>query len=431
MKSTTYAGATRILFSAGMILVAALSAQAANPVTFSIDMTSQPSATDVFIRGSFNGYGTVNQLTNDGTGVYTGTVAIADSPGTLEQCKFFYQPGDNWEGDPNRQFLLAGGAQVLPLTTWNAKYPAPTNNVTFQVDMSAQVLLGAYAPGQTMRVAGDFTGWGDGADLTNNPALSGNATNIYSGIIPVTGFPGGTGNYKFRANGGWESPASTGGNNRAFQIAGGDQALPLVFYNDASLCDLLPQDTTVTFSLHITNGTPAFDGSAFNSSSDSVYINGEFLGWWGWGPFGGPASAQLTNNPIGSDYYQQTFVIPKGHTLAQTYKFSINGPDNEAGFAINHVRYIRTLGTTFTMPTDEFMTNSASVRTEQSFGNLIVGAPVSGNIPVSWLGRPCVTLQFSTNLSAGAWVDLPATEATQSTNWPNTGTRFFRLLKRP
>ena len=422
---------SRIVFSAGTLAIAAIAARGANTVTFQIDMTSQPAATDVYIRGSFNGWGTVSQLTNNGSGVYTGTVAVADSPGSVEQCKFYYDPGANWEGDPNRQFILAGGDQTLPLTTWNAKYPAPTNNVTFQCDMNAQVLLGAYTPGQTMRVAGDFTGWGDGADMTNNPTLSGSASNIYSAVVPVTGFPGGGGSYKFRANGGWESPASTGGNNRTFTIAGGDQVLPLVFYNDASPCDLLAQDTTVTFVLHITNGTPTSDGTTvFNSGSDAVYINGEFLGWWAWGPFGGPANTQLTNS--GPDLYQQSFVIPKGHTLAQTYKYSINGPDNEAGFAVNHVRYVRTLGSSFTMPTDEFLTNSAAVRTEPSFGNLTVGSPVAGNIPVTWLGRPCVTLQVNSNINKPTWVDLPATEATQSTNWPNTGgAKFFRLQKRP
>src|SRR3954470_3996032 len=152
MKSITSLPGTRMLCGAGMLLAVAIAARGANPVTFSIDMTAQPTATDVFVRGSFNGWGT-SQLANNGSGTYTGTVDIADSPGTVEQCKFFYQPGDNWEGDPNRSFLLTGGAQTLPLTTWNAKYPAPTNNVTIQVDMGVQILFGFYTPGDSMTVA--------------------------------------------------------------------------------------------------------------------------------------------------------------------------------------------------------------------------------------------------------------------------------------
>jgi len=439
MKSITSLPGTRMLCGAGMLLAVAIAARGANPVTFSIDMTAQPTATDVFVRGSFNGWGT-SQLANNGSGTYTGTVDIADSPGTVEQCKFFYQPGDNWEGDPNRQFVLASGGQTLPLTAWGQQYPAPTNNVTFQVDMSAQVLFGNFSPGQTVRVAGDFTGWGDGHDLTNNPALSGNATNVYSGIVPVTGFPGGGHDYKFRANSGWESPVSTGGNNRNFQVAGGNQTLPLVFYNDAVPCDLLSQDTVVTFILHITNGAPTFPNDpasplTFTKGTDYVALNGDFLGWWGWksgsNPFNeAPPNTVLTNNPPGSDFYQQSVVIPRGQGLAPTYKFSVNGYDNEAGFAVNHFRYVRTWNNFYQMPTDDFVTNAVASKVEQSFGNLVVGSPSGPNVPVTWLGRPCVTLQVRTDLASGSWTDLPASDSAQATNSPNAGTRFFRLQKR-
>src|SRR5689334_8354861 len=101
----------RTVLVAGALGVA-LAAQGQNPVTFQVDMTSQPGATDVFIRGGFNGWGTPNQLTNNGSGVYTGTVDIAASPGSVQACKFFYQPGDNWESISDRQFIIAGGAQT-------------------------------------------------------------------------------------------------------------------------------------------------------------------------------------------------------------------------------------------------------------------------------------------------------------------------------
>lgn len=519
----------------------AMALQAQNPVTFQIDMTAQ-SPTSVFVRGSFNDWGNSQPawaLTNNGSGIWSGTFDDTNAPGVVEACKFFYQPGDVWENDPNRQFVLQNGGQTLPLTTFNANdWPTPLNNVTFQVDMShqvnqsafdpntgyvrvsggfngwgesidftnnpaaidsatniysqtlqiagfpgatpgnykfrapigdtwetisdrpsftltggdqtlplvywnnispftptnpvtfqvdmtAQILTSAWTPGQPIRVAGAMTGWGDGVDLTNNPALSGNASNVYSQILPVVGNVGSTIEYKFRANFGWESPTSTGGNNRQFEIAGGAQVLPLVFYNDASVCDILQQDTTVTFVLHLTNGTTATDGTVYNGGQ-GVYINGEFNGWAPWDIF----LPQMVNNPIGSDYYEYTTLIPAGRTLAQKFKLSIGGADNEAGFGADHVQYIRTYANTYTMPAAEFGTNYASVRVEQSFGNLAIAAPSGGSLPITWLGRPCVTLQTKADLNTGLWTDLPATDSAQSTNWPNTGTKFFRLQKR-
>jgi hypothetical protein len=535
----------RRLAVAGLVFGTIAATHADTLVTFTVDMNAEANAiinnSTVYVRGNFNGQDfallPAHALTNDGAGVFSGTVNITNAPGTLIPCKFYYNaPGDVWEDGDNRQFILANGAQTLPLTAWNEKYPSPTNNVTFQVDMTAQILLGNYVPGQTMRVSGGFTGWGDGLDLTNNPALSGNASNVYSHVFPVAGFPGTSGGgykfranggwendpnrtftliggdqvlplvyynnlapnvptnaitfqvdmtaqillgnftpgqflrvsgnmysptygdgidltnnaalsgnasniystvidviantgtsfeYKFRANGGWENPTSTGGNNRSFQIAGGPQVLPLVFYSDASPCDLLAQATTVTFVLRLTNGTTAIDGTVYDGSQ-TVHINGEFNGWATWDAL----LPQMVNNPIGSDFYEHTTVLPAGASLAQKFKFSIGGADNETPSFQDHIQYVRSTSGTYTMPVAEFGTNYASVRIEPAFGNLVAGAPAGGNIPVTWLGLPCVTLQTRASLTSGSWTDHPASDATSATNWPNTGSQFFRLQKR-
>ena len=304
--------------------------------------------------------------------------------------------------------------------------------------MTALVFTGAFTNGSsTITVAGGFTGWGNGWPLTNNPALSGVSSNIYKVVTNVPGVPGACQSYKFRADGGWESPASTGGNNRSFQLAGGNQTLPLVFYNDATLCDLVQLDTPVTFVLQMTNGTLSAGGSViFDRSVNKVYINGEFLGWWAWNTgFGGSEGPkyEMTNNPPSSDYFQQTFVIPKGKSLPVTYKYGIDGFDNEAPAQTNHLRYIRgPSGVAYTMPTDRFGTNPVPPVIEQSFGNLRVGASSGGAVPIAWNGRQCVTLQTKSSLSAGAWQDVPASDGTSSTNWPiGTTPQFFRLKKTP
>src|SRR5690606_28105965 len=125
---------------------------------------------------------------------------------------------------------------------------------------------------------------------------------------------------------------------------------------------------------------------------------------------------QMVNNPIGSDFYEYTHSFPAGATRAQKFKFSINGGDNEAPSQQDHIQYIRSTGTTYTMPVSEFGTNYASVLVEQAFGNLQVGAPVGGDVPITWLGLPCVTLQTRSDLTGANWVDLPATDATSATN---------------
>ena len=77
------------------------------------------------------------------------------------------------------------------------------------------------------------------------------------------------------------------------------------------------------------------------------------------------------------------------------------------------------------MPTDIF----GSMQTEQSFGNLAIGSRSGNNVPITWLGRPGVHLQVKTNLTTGAWTDLPSTDAQNATNYPvGPGASYFRLI---
>lgn len=450
------------LVAAGLMLVAA-STHADTPILFSIDMQAL-TPTEVYIRGSFNNWGNAPQtptpLTNNGANIWSGVVVSTNSPGSVEACKFFYQPGDTWESGADRQFILAAGPaeQVLPLTTWDAKYPAPTNDVTFRVDMNAQVALGAFTnfgnelpdgPSK-IRLAGSFTDWGDGLQMTNNPAAIGSLSNIFSVVAKVPGFAGSTsGGYKYRMNGGWESI-----DNRTFQITGGDQELPLVFYDNASSCGLVLTDTLVTFRLQITNGTAygGVNGTAagtFVAGTDKIYINGDFTGWKPGGPgqndwadplnlapnpFETPQGSLLElTNIVPTSTYQVTVTIPKGKTLGQKYKYTINGYDNEAAGGTDHYRYIRSLsGVSYTMPLDNFGTNPVPPVVEQATGNLQIGAVSGGTIPISWPGLQCLTLQVRSSVTGGLWTDVPATDGTSSTNWPvGPGPQYFRWVKKP
>jgi hypothetical protein len=68
---------------------------------------------------------------------------------------------------------------------------------------------------------------------------------------------------------------------------------------------------------------------------------------------------------------------------------------------------------------------------EPDFGYLAIGGLSGGNFPITWLGRPGVVLQSSPDLTSITWNMNDGTDATQSTNMPNTGSaQFFRLLKK-
>jgi hypothetical protein len=201
--------------------------------------------------------------------------------------------------------------------------------------------------------------------------------------------------------------------------------LPVYFFSDVFGSDLLQQDTEVTFSVSMTNAMQYGTSTPFDPGVDTVFLNGDFLGWWPWG-LSAPPQFQMVNDPPGSEIYTLTLVVPKGTSLQLTYKYGIDGYDNEAAVGQNHVRLVRSAQGNYTMPMDQF----GKQLVEPSFGNLAIGSPSSGNIPITWLGRPGVHLQTSTNLANGTWQDHVETDGLGSTNWPvGDGAVFFRLIK--
>jgi len=122
------------------------------------------------------------------------------------------------------------------------------------------------------------------------------------------------------------------------------------------------------------------------------------------------------------------------------------GPrDNEAAVNLNHNRVIRSTATGgYVLPLDKFGNQYVepffSVQAKVD-GQLSVGAPAGGTVPVKWLGRPGAHLQGTTNLT-GPWADYPNTDGAHwtsgvnttngllsVTNMPATGNNYFRLVK--
>jgi hypothetical protein len=409
-------------------------------ITFRVNMAQQinvgafdPNTSIAYSRGSFNGYSIGNPMTNDPTilttnqfglvssNVYVTSVDVTGSPGQTVDFKYYFDPAAIWEsptpgtGDPadnnNRFFNLPTNAASLAIIYFNDAVYAPkaTNATTFQVDMTAQVLNGNFDPTVgTVELRGNFNNWGTPQILcTNNPAAPN--TNIYSVVVPLVDGVGAREQYKFWAtvppNSGWETMAD---NRTVSIISGTAQTLPVVFFSNVDPNDLLPADTTVTFRVNMTNAVGT-DSHAFDpASGDLVNINGVPSSFAAWDT----SLPALSNNPVGSTNYSVDILVPKGSPVMQTYKYGINGNDDEAPAGNNHVRYIRQTGT-YVMPLDKFGTQAV----ETSFGNLQASSSTPGHV----LTKSSIT---------GSWTDHPETDGLSSTNWPSAGApQFFRLIK--
>lgn len=161
-------------------------------VTFSVDMSGQ-SFTQAYVSGSFNGWsGDSNALTDQGGGIWSATLPIAD--GTYEY-KFTF---DNWAGQENfsagsvctitnggftNRFLNVDGSDItLSTTDFGVCYEDTDgidgpHNITFILDMSGYG--GAYT---TPEVNGTFNGW---CGASCNPMVD-QGNDIWSLTIPLT-----------------------------------------------------------------------------------------------------------------------------------------------------------------------------------------------------------------------------------------------------
>jgi hypothetical protein len=98
--------------------------------------------------------------------------------------------------------------------------------------------------------------------------------------------------------------------------------------------------------------------------------------------------------------------------------------DNEAGYAVNHVRYIRSTSGTYVAPLDIF----GDMVVEDVIGTLSMTPPSGGHVTLTWNGRPGVNLQTSTDLVT--WNDVAGTLAASSASLPaGSGPQFYRLVK--
>ncbi len=422
------------------------------PMTVSVDMGPQtlagnftPGTDTVELKGSFNGWGGGMALTNDSgsatPNIYSGTFdATGPAPNSLIAYKFhFYGGHDKWESDPNRLMMMLSNGVTAPLTCFDRACAVPVKVAAYlQVNMNAQVPMGTfdYGTNEVWARGDSFGGWGNppqGLQLFQDSARPGIYTNTWTALQ----VPGAPIQFKFTI---WNPTAGSTkwedniGGNRTVVWSGTEpvdaagnhvQNYGPVYFDNVSPSDILMTDTYVTFRVDMANAM-TMGGTPFDPVNDTLWVNGEFFpnGWWTWGG-SGPAGSALTNDPGTSIYYSmEPYLVPKGHSVALTYKYGINGADNEAASGNNHIRYIRLLGN-YTMPLDKF----GSMVREEVVGSAT--AARSGNqIVVSWNGRPGVHLQSRASLTSGSWTDVAGTEGASSASFPVSGApSYFRLIK--
>jgi hypothetical protein len=441
-----------------------------NSIVFQIDMGPQiylgnfnaANGDQIEVFGSFEstpwsaGFILTNNPTSTQSNIYSGTFTDGNYPGTQYQYKYVLVSGgttDSYETTPNRNLVTPTNFVALPLAYFNNASNVYATPITFQVDMTAPIAAGNLnlGNGDTVSAAGTFQSglsanqWKPGVFvLTNNPTAAN--TNIFTGTFLDPNPPGTAEQFKFTINPGGSGTSATyeSVGNRNFQLGSTAQVLPLVFWNNQDPANVLLAPTTITFTVNMTNVVDDF-GYPFVPASDAVVVNGNFMNptwpnFWTDALLGGfDYTANLLQNDGTDLLYTGTFTVPAGNSLQVQYKYGIihnytgssnTNADNEAGYGLNHTRYIRATGT-YNFPVDIFglqQTNLAAA-TEPSFGNLAIGAPSGGQLPISWLGRPGVYLQYTTNLISGPWLQMPATGGASSTSWPQTNQAvFFRLV---
>ena len=338
MKTNT----SQYMLCAGLALCAAGLANANTLVGFQVDMTQQitlgaftPGVNVVNARGTFNGWGT-SALTNNpagsNTNLYSGTFDNTSDPngGTL-QYKYSIDAG-GWEnpgscGGNNRTAGLpatSGASLILPIVYFNDAppvLPPVTDNITFQVDLTQQIVMGHFIPGvSAISLRGSFNGWGT-TTMTNDP--TGPNTNLYSTVLAVTDVPLSLQRFKYYidSNDNWEDPAAinqdcTGNRFVNLLATSGDMVLPQVYFADISPTP--PMTNIVTFSVDMSVQAAL---GRFVTGADTVECRGSFNRW-------NAGVLVLTNNPaaINSNLYSGTVILILPPTNI-SYKFWDSDPN--------------------------------------------------------------------------------------------------------
>lgn len=359
-----------------MMLFALLGMSAAawsGVVTWQLDMNVQEglgnfnpgNGDQVFVRGSFNGWGGYNPELFDGDndGIYVGSYDMAAVPDGPHEYKYVMLPNggmDIWEFVGNRPMNLDGSDMLMPVEFFNDIDTLPgvcDVEITFQVDMNVQIATGGFDPmTQGVFYRGPYNGWGD-----YNEQLSDIGGGIYAIELPFFGQDEASCiEHKFviadsDGLGGWggdnweSSPNRCGYSDCTWSDTDADGllegTLDAVFFADIDWGSIIDHDVLVTFNVDAwpvkcwyQNNDPAGMGWPYEDlgsyeAVSFISVHGFFNGWPGWD---GMIDSQYHLQPAGGTLWSGSVLFPVGSGLEQVYKYGANGFDNEAGFGADH-----------------------------------------------------------------------------------------------
>lgn len=423
-----------LLAGLGLMIGCAATAFAAQ-VTFQVNLSAQvalgnfnPASDAVFVAGDpVNGWSATDSPlapSSSDPNIWTGTFEVTGTAGNTALYKFLIttDSGTTWEGNVgsggaagNRTFTIADTDQTLSVVFFNnvTSGTSVSSDVTFQVNMSVQIALGAFDPGAgTVSVAGEFNGWSASA---SELAPSASEPNVWVGTLPLTGARDSLVSYKFVMNGaGWEGNVGPNGTqNRGLTLTSGPQTLPVVFFNNVTE---VPKNIPITFQVNL--GVLVAQGG-FDPDTGTVSVAGDPLNGWS------ATASTLTRSASDPNLWTGTFEVNSTIGAVILYKFVLNGSNWEGNVGPDGAQnrsYALASTDAQTLPVAYF--NNVN-----HLGTVSLGAITSGHLTLSWIAGPRVRLQTTTDVRGAAWQDVPNTLGQSSTTVAvGSGRAFYQLV---
>ncbi len=223
---------------------------------------------------------------------------------------------------------------TLATTIYMAAVPftvsaAPTVDVTFNVDMGVQAYKGLFNPAtDAVKIAGNFNGWNNGADVMTDANLD----TIYT--ITKSFNVGDTLSFKFiKGTDGWENDP-----NRQYVVPSVNSTYAAWFNNDSSYQILTPINMTFACNMEF-----EIVSGRFNPATDTLSARGSFNGWssdWKMTPStGDPNVYEVTktvNTFAGETFnYKYAYITGLGTNWENdpNKTYTVTGSDITGGFA--------------------------------------------------------------------------------------------------
>jgi hypothetical protein len=298
-------------------------------VTFQVDMRVMaaagsfiPSSDSVWVRGTFNGWGSTLLGDANLDTVYSVTIPIEQF--TPVAYKFFktLRGGLEWEDHvANRTFATGAVDTTLGAVYFDNQFPL--FNVTFQVDMRNQLAEGSFRPdlGDVVTVRGSFNDWGN-STLNPDTLIDGDADSIYVRTVAIPGNQ--ELQYKFwkTLRGGFDYEP---GDNRVFAHGLQNDVIAPVEFKESFVAftvvdrwNLVSVPVTVTdytkASLFPSSVSPAFGFESGYSQRDTLEIGKGY-----WLKFGTAQALEIPGIPV----VRETIDVKSGWNLVGSLAFPV------------------------------------------------------------------------------------------------------------